>query len=242
MKSDLLENQNDYFTELLNEYGFNLSKEQKYLLLYFLSLVIEKNKVVNLTAIKSFKDGVVLHLIDSLLFSKLIDLENSKLLLDIGSGGGFPAIPLKIISDMEIHSLDSVNKKLIAQEEFIGSLNLQNFKTIHSRVEDYAKENKYRYDYITARALAPLVILFEYASPLLRLNGELVVSKGAKFNEELKDAQRAMNICGFELKDHINYVLPEYYGSRELVSFRKVRKESINLPRQAGKAKREPLI
>lgn len=242
MNSDFLDNQTETFKSLLEIYNINLNEEQIHLLLIFLELVIKKDKEINLTAIKSYSDGLILHLLDSLLFTKLLSNVNKQTILDIGSGGGFPAIPLAITTNNMIHSLDSVNKKLLAQEEFVDQLDVNNFKTVHSRIEDYGKSHKFEYKYITARALAPLVTLVEYASPLLDIQGELIISKGSQFNNELVLAKNAIDICGFELKEQIKFDLPNDYGHRELVSLKKVRKSNIALPRQTGKAKKDPLF
>ncbi|MDO5043726.1 MAG: 16S rRNA (guanine(527)-N(7))-methyltransferase RsmG [Coriobacteriia bacterium] len=227
--------------EALLFFNIEISDEQTFELLHYLDLLLVKNQTLNLTAIKDPKDAVILHLVDSLLFIKMLPLNLNGSLLDMGSGGGLPGIPLAIVSNLSINLLDSVAKKTRAQEEFINALQLTKARAFNNRIELFSKENKYKYDYVTARALAPLNVLIEYASPLLPVGGSLIVSKSIQIKEELREAEKALKLCGFKLHSSESFNLPYDYGYRELLLFKKVKLETIALPRSNGKAKNQPL-
>lgn len=222
------------------EYFPNINDEKQERLLDFLELLLEKNQMVNLTAVKESHKAVILHLIDSLLFLKATP-DNCKSLLDMGSGGGLPGIPIGIVANIQITSLDSVKKKIAAQQEFVKELGLNNFTFSSERIEELPIKNKTRYQVITARALASLPVLIEYATPLLQKGGTLVVSKGNLEQEEIDSGKKVASICGLNLIETVTFELPDNMGHRELLIYEKVRDSKIKLPRQVGMAKKMPL-
>ena len=222
------------------EYDIKLSYEQASALLDHLALVVEKNKQLNLTRITSPQEAMRLHILDSLLFLPYI--EDCAVFLDLGTGAGFPGIPILICSQTNAVLLDSVQKKVRAVDEFITALDLSSrTKTCSERVEAYASTNRGRFDVVTARAVAQLDVLVEYASPLLHIGGSLVCSKGHLSDDELSRGLKAADVCGMELLTHDSFELPEHSGHREIVVFSKHRKARVRLPRKVGDAKKSPL-
>lgn len=222
------------------EYDIAISDAQAAQLLNHLSLVIEKNKQLNLTRIISPLDGMRLHILDSLLF--LPYLEDDARFLDLGTGAGFPGIPILICSNTTSVLLDSVQKKIRAVTEFISELALSHRCEVSSdRVEEYARSHRSSFDAVTARAVAPLDVLVEYASPLLRRNGIMVCSKGRLGDDELSNGLRSAQFCGMKLVTHDMFELPDDAGHRELLVFKKCGTPKVRLPRRVGEAKKSPL-
>lgn len=178
------------------KYEINLSPQQANQLTQFYALVVEKNKIMNLTTITDEDEFIVKHILDSGLGVKF--LQDNATVLDIGSGAGFPGIVLKILNPtLKITLLDSVRKKVDFLNEVIQKLNLKNIIAIHARVEDFAKENYESFDYVTSRAVAYLSTLLEYSLPFLKINGKMIAYKGPLIEEELNNAQNSLKIlCG----------------------------------------------
>lgn len=233
-----------YFSKLkalCNDMNLSFSDSVLKKCLIHLNLVINMNKQFNLTRITNVSDALVLHIIDSLLFSQYVDQAPDGTLLDFGTGAGFPGIPLSIASQRECVLLDSVGKKIHAVESFIHTLDLDNVKALHIRVEDYALTNPASCSCIVARAVAELPVLIEYASPLLIHNGLFVVSKGNPSDDELLRGNKAASICGLSFLTSSDIDLPLDLGHRKLLVYRKINNSSIKLPRKAGTAKKDPL-
>ncbi|WP_028263605.1 16S rRNA (guanine(527)-N(7))-methyltransferase RsmG [Atopobium fossor] len=223
-------------------FNISLSSTQKDLLLQHLDLLIEKNKVLNLTRITDVESAIRLHIIDSLLVYKVASFDNFFHFLDIGTGGGFPGIPLAIMSNVEGILLDSVAKKVIAVSEFLNVLGLSNRIQVSSdRVEEYAVSHIKEFDLVSARAVAPLASLVEYASPLLSINGKFIAAKAQITNEELTSGIKAAKLCGLKYVSRETYELPSNSGHRELVVFKKMKEPLVKLPRANGMAKNKPL-
>lgn len=258
--------------DLAHEYGIELTMDQAGLMVDHLVLVEDKNKYLNLTRIVSLDDGILRHILDSLLFlPSLVRASESRFegrfevdattnqqralypsyfgsqtvkkqrLLDIGTGAGYPGIPLAIYTGMDTTLLDSVGKKIAAVNEFVEALGLDNISPISMRAEELAKEKVGYFDYVVARAVAELRVLIEYASPLLSFGGFLVASKGNVSDIELADATRAAKICGLTLHSRESYELPDNSGHREIFTYIKNRKPKVKLPRAVGSAKHRPL-
>lgn len=213
-----------------------------------LQLMLEKNKVVNLTSITEPHDALVLHSLDSLLFLPIIeevtDISPDLEILDMGTGGGFPGIPLACCLDARVTLLDSVGKKVKACQEFVDALELSNrVICVHNRLEDYARDtrNRNRYDVIAARAVASLDVLIEYATPLLAKGGCLVLSKGFPSEEEFDHANKASQICGLKRVFHEQAELPDDFGHREFFVYKKFAPSRVKLPRKTGEARKNPL-
>lgn len=233
----------DQLLSELSQYGINCDDRQARLLIGHLELVIEKNRVMNLTRITEPTDAVTLHIVDSLLPLAVpgFDLTREDSLLDMGTGAGFPGIPLTIVSDCQTTLVDSVAKKINAVSEFAEHLGLSGVNARHARLEDLAREIPGSQTCVTARAVAQTNVLIEYATPFLRPGGMLVVEKGRPTDEELLCASRAADICGLELVSRETFDLPRNLGHREILRYRKVSKARVKLPRKSGEAKRSPL-
>lgn len=243
--SEVIERDSRQLQEICLGYGIELSDCEAKLLLRHVELVLEKNKTVNLTRIVDIHDAMIRHILDSLLFLRGMD-DNFNIsgcdLLDIGTGAGYPGIPLAIVSDANVTMIDSVGKKIRAVEEFTKSLGLDTrTRCFHVRAEEIAITEPGAYDYVTARAVASLGTLIEYATPLLRKNGLFVASKGNLSEEELSVAKRAAHICGTEIVSRETIELPEGMGHREIIKVRRSREAMIKLPRPIGMAKNKPL-
>ena len=227
----------------LNGYGIACSEHQAELLLKHLDLVIEKNKVMNLTRIVDPAEAVYLHIVDSLLILAAEPcISGSGRLLDIGTGAGFPGIPLAVMTDLKAVLIDSVGKKITAVNEFVSALGLaKRVRCDAIRAEELARKSQNSFDYVVARAVSQTNTLVEYAAPLLKMQGSLIVCKANPSDEELSVASRAAQICGLENVSRETFELPQGLGHREILTYKKVRKSQIKLPRRTGLAQHEPL-
>lgn len=228
----------------LDSFGIGCSEARSERMVRHLDLVIEKNKVMNLTRITDRRDGVTLHIVDSLL-PLAVDgcgLEAGGRFLDIGTGAGFPGIPYGVMTGAQGVLLDSVGKKVRAVEGFLGELGLDGqLVGWHGRVEEPPHEYLHSFDRVLVRAVAPTNVLIEYASPLLRQHGLLIVEKGVPQDDEIATAKRAAVVCGMEPLSLREFGLPRGLGHREILVYEKIRRPQVRLPRAVGEAKRNPL-
>lgn len=202
--------------------------------------VIQVNEVMNLTRITDFNEALVLHIFDSLSLLPHIPSSCSRA-LDMGTGAGFPGIPLASMTDCSWTLLDSVGKKIKAVQAFAAVLGLDSIEACHDRVESFATAHKQQFDLAVARALAPLPVLLEYARPFLHTEGVLVVSKGHPSVEELGSSAAVAKILGYAL-DHVDeFELPGSLGHRTIMVYRVTRPSQVKLPRANGMARRKPL-
>lgn len=215
----------------------------------YAEMLKEKNKVMNLTSITDDEGIALKHFIDSLTIASYVDEEQSKIkgrkvsLIDVGTGAGFPGIPLKINKpDLDLTLLDSLAKRLAFLEDVCRELGLENVKFVHSRAEDAGRDKKYRekFDIATARAVANLPVLCEYCLPFVRKGGCFIAMKG-KMEEELKDAEKAIGILGGKIETVKEFQLPGTDADRTIVVIRKVKDTPAGYPRQAGKPSKEPI-
>lgn len=206
-----------------------------------LLMVAEENKKMNLTRITDLDEAVVLHLVDSLILSPLLDDAPSGSFLDMGTGAGFPGIPLVLASGREAVLLDSVGKKVAAVSGFCDALNLDRVDCVHARLEDYAAQRKHSFAAVVARALAPMPTLIEYAAPFLIPHGCFIVTKGNPSPDEIASGEKAAAICGLKCIHHSEIDLPAQLGHRTLFVFERVSKPTRKLPRAVGQAKKNPL-
>ena len=229
--------------DVLGSYGISCSTEQAEKLLRHLDLVIEKNKTLNLTRITDPRNGVMLHIVDSLLLLSVPSFASvSGRYLDIGTGAGFPGIPLTVMTDLKGTLIDSVGKKVAAVQEFVRELGLEKTVSVRSiRAEELAKTEASQYDAVVARAVAQTNTIIEYASPLLKTGGKVFVCKANPTSEEIKCADEAAKICGMRNVSRETFELPEGLGHREILVYEKHAKPSIKLPRRSGLAQHEPL-
>ena len=229
--------------DALSSFGIQCDEKRASLLLGHLDLLVQKNKVLNLTRITDLDEALILHVVDSLLplACDSVSLGSDDSFVDIGTGGGFPGIPLGVMTGAKGLLVDSVGKKVAAVSEFVGELGLSNLNTEHIRVEELAREKPGHFDFVFARAVAQTNVLVEYAAPLLKHGGRLVVQKGRPDEIEVMVANRAASICGMKSVSRETFELPQGLGHREILVFEKVKKSKIALPRRTGMAKSDPL-
>ncbi len=200
-------------------------------------MLIGTNKKFNLTSIDDPDQIRIKHFEDSLTIKSYIN--DGMKVLDIGSGAGFPGIPLRIEKDFDLTLIDSVNKKVNFMNQVIDELDLKNTRAIHVRAEDYAKEHREEFDMVISRAVANLSTLSEYALPFLKVGGIFIAMKGPKAEEEYEDAQNALKILGGEL---INIDTLDLYGNtRKNILIKKVRSTKKKYPRDKNLPKKKPL-
>ncbi len=231
----------DKLIKLSRSFDIELSPQQAELSLKHLDFVLETNKKFNLTRITSLDDAVILHILDSLFFSPYVAQAPLGPVLDMGTGAGFPGIPLAITSERSFTLVDSVRKKVDAVKSFVAHLYLSNVSCIHARLEDLAVQQNSHYACVVARAVASLPVLIEYASPFLYKGGLLVLSKGVPSDDESSSGMKAADICGLTFVERSDFDLPDGLGHRSFFIYRKTGSPSVSLPRQAGAAKKHPL-
>ena len=208
----------------------------------YMDLLLEWNKKINLTSITDEDDIILKHFIDSLTIEKYVDPKQS--VIDIGTGAGFPGIPLKIMNDnVEVTLMDSLNKRINFLNEVIKKLDLKNITTIHSRAEDLAKDNNYRerYDVAVSRAVANLSTLSEYMLPFVKVGGKCICMKGSNIDDERKIAEKAINMLGGKIVNIENFKLANTDNERNIIIIEKIRKTDSKYPRKAGIPSKEPL-
>lgn len=209
----------------------------------YMNILIEWNKKINLTAIIAPEDIILKHFIDSLTVLKYIN-ENDKI-IDVGTGAGFPGIPLKIMKEnIDITLLDSLNKRINFLNQIINELNLKNIKTLHSRIEDTGKDvvHREKYDITISRAVSNLATLSEYMLPLTKINGYCICMKGAEIEDEISKSEYAINLLGGCIfkKEELN--LTENDNKRNIVILKKIKKTPNKYPRKAGIPSKEPIM
>ncbi len=233
-------------TLLLSDYaekiGIYLTKEQLCAFQTYAELLMQWNEKMNLTAIKEPGEIAMKHFIDSLTIFSCIELKKEAKVIDVGTGAGFPGIPMKIYrEDIQLTLLDSLNKRLIFLEEVCSQLHLET-KRIHARAEQAGRDFSLRmkFDIVTARAVAPLRILCEYCLPFVRFDGVFVAMKGPNAQQEIKEAQNAIQVLGCELEEVQTFVLPD--GScRSILVIRRQKSFSGEFPRHGSKIAKNPL-
>lgn len=238
------EQANQMLTRLVSyckEYSLKVPEDDLRACIQHLDLVLQANKTTNLTRILNIEDAAILHILDSLVLLPYIHKAPEGALLDMGTGAGFPGIPLTIASGRKATYIDSVGKKVDAVNSFVKGLGLKHAHAVHDRLEEYARTHKKQFTVVTARALAPLPVLVEYAAPYLKDGGLFVITKGNPSDEELASGLSAAKICGFTqlLNDSID--LPCGLGHREFIVLKKTHPASVSLPRANGMAKKNPL-
>lgn len=208
----------------------------------FMNLLIEKNKQINLTAIIEEKDIILKHFIDSIIIQNSIKDSNN--IIDVGTGAGFPGIPLKIINEEKrFVLLDSLNKRVNFLNEVISSLNLKKVEAIHFRAEEAGQKEEYRekFDIVLSRAVSRLNTLAEYMLPFTKVGGKCICLKGPNMKEELEEAKNAIEILGGKIEKTEEYYLPESDIGRTIIVINKVKHLPNKYPRKAGVPSNRPL-
>lgn len=237
----------DSFKKGLDEFNIELSDFQYDQFISFYDMLIEKNKVMNLTAITEWKDVVTKHFLDSLslikYFKNMTDVSYS--VIDIGTGAGFPGIPLKIaFPNLKVTLLDTLNKRVLFLQSVINELGLDDIKAIHSRAEDLALDKQYReeFDLVVSRAVANLSVLSEYCMPFVKEDGYFVSYKACDINsEEIVSGQKAINVLGGIVDNTISFYLPDTDMYRLLYGIRKIKPTPKMYPRKPAIIKKDPL-
>lgn len=209
----------------------------------YMNLLVEWNKKINLTAITEEKDIILKHFVDSLTVLKYI--KDNKNIVDVGTGAGFPGIPLAIMNDsLKITLIDSLNKRINFLNEVCSKIKLKNTKAIHSRAEEFGQDNNYResYDIAISRAVSNLTVLAEYLLPLVKVGGKIICMKGPDIEEELKQAKSAIDILGGKFERCDNFCLPKSDISRNIIIINKIKETPKKYPRKAGTPVKTPLF
>lgn len=243
----------DQFKKDLEELHISMSDTQFDQFLVYYEMLVEKNKVMNLTAITEFDEVLKKHFIDSLSLVKVCDLNGNgyESLIDVGTGAGFPGIPLKIaFPDLKVTLLDSLNKRVSFLQEVIEELGLCGAEAVHGRAEDFAKSGQLRetFDLCVSRAVANLSTLSEYCLPYVKVGGKFISYKSEKVSiesgnnkNEIEQADHAISVLGGKLVEQRGFMLPSSDIYRNLIVIEKSRPTPKQYPRKAGTASKNPL-
>lgn len=223
---------------------FNVSLDDKIdIFIKYKDLLLDWNNRINLTSITKEDEIIVKHFIDSIGVLKFVDLTNKKI-IDIGTGAGFPGIPLKIVNNsIDMTLLDSLNKRILFLKELVKELNLKNIQIIHGRAEDYGQNPKFRekYDICISRAVATLSVLSEYCLPFVKIGGHFISLKGPNIEQEIKEAEKAISVLGGKIEKIENFNLPYLKEQRNIIFIKKIKQCPSNYPRKAGKPSKQPI-
>lgn len=226
--------------EIFEEYDIEINENQLNKFEVYYSLLKEYNGKFNITAIEEKKEVYLKHFVDSILYLKEKELKGS--IIDVGSGGGFPIIPLKIMcEDLSVTALEANSKKCDFLRTIAKELNLKNVEILCGRAEEFSKKEEYRekFDYCSARAVARLNVLAEYCMPFVKVKGEFLAYKGEKAEEELKEAEKAIKILGGELKGENKFILDG--AKRSIIEIVKLKHTDKKYPRANGRIRKSPL-
>lgn len=210
----------------------------------YYEMLIETNKVMNLTAITDRNEVIEKHFIDSLLCIKAINLDGFKSLIDVGTGAGFPGIPLKIaFPHLEVTLMDSLNKRVGFLHDVIEELELENIEAIHDRAEDMARNPEYReqFDLCVSRAVANLAVLSEYCLPFIKVGGAFLSYKSSKVESEIVEAANAIDILGGKIESYEKFCLPGTDMERTILVIRKEKNTPEKYPRKPGAVQKKPI-
>lgn len=230
------------FIDMLNKIGVTLTEKQVNQFLKYYEMLVEKNKVMNLTSITEFDEVIEKHFVDSLQIAQYVDLTQEVSIIDVGTGAGFPGIPLKIaFPEIKVTLLDSLNKRINFLNEVIDELGLEKITALHGRAEDYGKNGTYReqFDYCVSRAVANMSSLSEYCLPFVKVGGSFVPYKSGNIDDELEQAKKAVFLLGGKIEKVEKFALSE--AQRSFVFIKKEKNTAKKYPRKAGLPTKEPL-
>lgn len=230
------------FLEELNKISITLSEKQLEQFRIYYDMLVEKNKVMNLTGITEWDEVLEKHFLDSVSLIRAVDLNQKLRVMDMGTGAGFPGIPLKIVfPNLNVTLADSLNKRVLFLQEVIEALELDGIEAIHGRAEDLARDKKYRemYDISVSRAVANLSTLSEYCLPFVKLGGQFISYKSGEVEEEVALSKSAVFLLGGKIKDTVKFELGE--SGRSFIIIDKVKGTPKSYPRKAGTPSKKPL-
>lgn len=234
----------DTLVKGIGEFDIELSQDQQEKFSLFKELIQVWNEKINLTAITEDKEMDIKHFLDSASIFETGKILPGKSIIDIGTGGGFPGIPIKIIeSDTDVVLFDSLKKRLKVLDEIIEKLDLKGIKTVHGRAEEASRTDEFReaFDLATSRAVAALPTLCEYCLPFVKVGGYFIAMKGPDLEEELKSSENAIKKLGGEVEDLISVELPSSDIVHNLLIIKKINHTPTKYPRGGGKPKKKPL-
>lgn len=225
---------------LFSENGISLSDDQAAKLNRYYELLVEYNEKVNLTNITEYEDVCIKHFLDSCIIMKDFDFESGRTIIDIGTGAGFPGIPLKILNpNLNVYLLDTLTKRINFLKVVASELDLE-FTYLDQRAEEIPEQYRAKFDYVTSRAVASLNVLSEYCIPYLKTGGTFIVYKGPLADDEIKNANNALDILGGKITDIKRYNV-ENLGERNILYIKKVKETPEQYPRKYKKIKTKPL-
>ena len=221
---------------------FNLTDEMLFQLEEYYKILVEENKKINLTSITEKEEVYIKHFFDSLLLTKEIDMINVKTMIDIGTGAGFPGIPIKIMyPHISLTLVEPTNKRCVFLQKVIELLQLKGVTIINDRAENYIKDQREKYDLATARAVSALNILSEIVIPFVKKDGIFIAMKGSNYQEEIENSIKGIKILNAKIEKITTYELPKNKGTRVFITIKKVKNTPITYPRQYAKIKKQPL-
>lgn len=232
----------DKFVDELNKLSITLSEKQLEQFRIYYEMLVEKNKVMNLTGITEWDEVLEKHFLDSISLIRAIDLSNEIRVIDMGTGAGFPGLPLKIaFPNLKITLADSLNKRVKFLQDVIDELGLENIEAIHGRAEDLAKDKNFRqqYDLSVSRAVANLSTLSEYCLPFVKIGGQFISYKSGDCDEEVETSKKAVFVLGGKIKEVIKFELGE--SGRSFIVIDKVNGTPKEYPRKAGMPAKNPI-
>lgn len=239
-----MKNKEQRLIENMKMISVELTDKQVSQFIKFYEMLVEWNKVMNLTGITEYDEVVMKHFVDSLSIVKVNGFDNVTSIIDVGTGAGFPGIPLKIVfPEIKITLLDSLNKRIKFLNAVIDELELENIETIHGRAEDFSKKEDYReqYDLCVSRAVANLTTLSEYCLPYVKEDGYFLPYKSGDIKEEAANSKKAVKILGGSIEDIISFEIPDTDMARTILKIHKTKATPKRFPRKAGLPTKEPI-
>ena len=233
----------DFLKKQLEDFGLDINSEKLSRFKIYMDYLLEYNSHTNLTSITDPKDIMIKHFLDSIAVNKFIKIPSRSKVIDVGTGAGFPGVPLKIYDpSLNLTLIDGLNKRIVFLKNLLEKLELD-ATVIHGRAEEYGLKPEFRqsFDFIVSRAVAPLRVLSEYCLPYLKRGGFFVALKGREISEEVEAARNALKILGGEIKDCLSFELPCEMGKRNLLIIEKKTSTPKAYPRKNSKIVSAPL-
>lgn len=234
----------DILKQGIEELGLKCSDETIDKFRKYREILVEWNQKMNLTGIEEEKEVYIKHFLDSVAVVKEGYIKDGMSIIDVGTGAGFPGLPLRIcLENSKVTLLDSLNKRIKFLSEVCSNIDIDDIELIHGRAEDFGKDENYReqYDIATARAVAGLPILMEFCAPFIKVGGYFVCLKGPNADTELEESKKAMEVLGLEFVEKIDVELPEIELKHNIVVFKKINNTPAKYPRKAGKPVKSPI-